>query len=274
MGKELVKAGSAYSAFQLVLKYARYWFGASSGKGHGIHSPFVFDFIQHALNDRHHYQEYAQVEALRKKLLRNQSRLAMEDMGAGSAAPAGERTVAAIAASAAKSPKLAQLLFRVVHYYQPSSILELGTSLGISACYLSLGNPRAAVVTGEGNRHIAAVARKNFSSLGIEGIHITEGNFNETLDRMIALAPGPELIFIDGNHRKEPTLKYFSRLLQVVPASSVMIFDDIHWSAEMESAWEAIKDDPSVMLTVDLFFMGFIFFRPEFKVKQHFTIRY
>lgn len=274
MGKEFVKAGLGYSPIRMVAKYARYWLGASNGKGHGIHSPFVFDFVQKILNDHHPYKEYVQVENLRKELLNTQTHIASEDMGAGSGRAPGPGTVAGITNSAAKSRKLAQLLFRVARYYQPSSIIELGTSMGISTCYLSLANPQAVIITGEGNRHIAAIARKNFNRLGISAIHLAEGNFNETLEQMIASAPSPGLVFIDGNHREEPTIKYFRQLLPCMPSSSVMIFDDIHWSAEMESAWAAIKDHPAVMLTIDLFFMGFIFFRPEFKVKQHFIIRY
>ena len=81
-----------------------------------------------------------------------------------------------------------------------------------------------------------------------------------------------DLIFIDGNHRKEPTLSYFEKLLPLVHNDSVMILDDIHWSKEMEEAWEEIKKHPSVKVTIDTFFQGFVFFRRE-QVKEHFVIR-
>jgi predicted O-methyltransferase YrrM len=91
---------------------------------------------------------------------------------------------------------------------------------------------------------------------------------------MLSSLPAVDLAFIDGNHRKLPTLNYFHELLPVLSSASAIVFDDIHWSAEMESAWENIKNHPQVMLTIDVFFMGIIFFRPEFRVKQHFVIRY
>jgi len=53
-----------------------------------------------------------------------------------------------------------------------------------------------------------------------------------------------------------------------------LVFDDIHWSAEMEKAWLEIKSHPSVQYTIDIFFLGFVFFRPDFKVKQNFSIRF
>ena len=55
---------------------------------------------------------------------------------------------------------------------------------------------------------------------------------------------------------------------------TILIFDDIHWSAEMEKAWAEIKANPSVTLTIDLFFIGLVFVRKAQKEKEHFIIRY
>jgi predicted O-methyltransferase YrrM len=83
-----------------------------------------------------------------------------------------------------------------------------------------------------------------------------------------------DLAFIDGNHRKQPTLDYFTKLLNHSTTSTILIFDDIHWSEEMEAAWSVIQQNPSVTLTIDLFFIGLVFLNPTFKVKQHFSIRF
>jgi hypothetical protein len=42
----------------------------------------------------------------------------------------------------------------------------------------------------------------------------------------------------------------------------------------MEKAWDEIKKQEEVTLTIDLFYIGIVFFRKENKQKQHFTIRY
>ena len=42
----------------------------------------------------------------------------------------------------------------------------------------------------------------------------------------------------------------------------------------MEEAWNEIKQHTSVTLTIDLFFIGIVFFRTEQKTKEHFTIRF
>lgn len=264
-----------YSRWQLAKKYFHYYFTASNGKGHGVHSPFVFDFIIHVLNDKTPYEAYRPIEALRGKLLRDQTILTVEDFGAGSAiSNTRQRSIASIARNAAKSQKLGQLLHRIAQYYKPATILELGTSLGISSAYMALGNPAARVLTGEGSGAIATQAKANFRALGLERIELVQGNFDATLPVMLQQLHTIGLAFLDGNHRLEPTLHYFEQLIPYLTEHSIVIVDDIHWSEGMEQAWEQIKGNPAATLSIDLFFIGLVFFRKDFKVKQHFVVRF
>ncbi|MFT3933576.1 MAG: class I SAM-dependent methyltransferase [Chitinophagaceae bacterium] len=264
-----------YSASRLAAKFIRYYITASNGKGHGIHSPFVFDFIIHVLNDKRNFYAYQQIEQLRNELIADERILEIDDFGAGTVSGnKKQRKLSDIARRVAKSPKLGKLLLRIANYYQPSVMLELGTSLGLSAAYLSSGNPAAKLITCEGASAVAAVARENFYRLQLNNIKVIEGNFDDTLPGILQSVDNIDVAFIDGNHRKQPTLDYFEQLLQKKNSQSILIFDDIHWSAEMEEAWAAIKNHPSVMLTVDLFFIGIVFFNPDFKVKQDFIIRF
>lgn len=264
-----------FSSWQLIKKYADYYLTASNGRGHGIHSPFVYDFVRRVLIDKRQFYAYNQVEALRRKLLLDETVLEVEDFGAGSAiSKTNQRPVSSIARHAAKSRKWAQLLFRIVNYYQPSTILELGTSLGISTAYMAMANPQAHIITAEGSSAIAAQAKKNFQSLQLSSIQQVTGNFDDTLPGILSTLPRLDLAFIDGNHRYEPTVRYFNQLSPSLHAGSIVIFDDIHWSADMEQAWHAVKENSAVRLSIDLFFIGLVFFSDQFKVKQHFTIRF
>ena len=271
-----------YSSFQLSFKYLHYCFNASNGKGHGIHSPFVFDFITKVLNDKIHYPEYDAIEKLRNELLNDKTLLTIEDLGAGSSVdktnlPAGQasqRTVASIAKNAMKSKKYGQLLFRIVKKYKPQNILELGTSLGITTSYLASATPEAKVFTMEGSKVIADKALNNFKLLNLLNIKLIKGNFNETLTTVVHDLLSVDFAFIDGNHRKEPTIQYFNSVISKINNFSIVVLDDIHWSREMEEVWDICKKNESVTLSIDLFFMGFLFFRKEMKEKQHFTIRF
>lgn len=264
-----------YSSFQLGFKYLNYYFTASNGKGHGIHSPFVFDLVSKVLNDETEYEDYRQIESIRKQLLQDKTVLTIQDFGAGSTTGLSkQRSIQQIAGSSLKKPKYARLLYRLVKYFQPKQILELGTSLGITTTYLAAANKDSAVITLEGSTAIASVADMNFQQMQLTNIMIVTGNFDHTLKPAISQMPTINFAFIDGNHRKEPTLSYFHQLLEKSNESTVMVFDDIHWSKEMEEAWEEIKQHSSVTLTIDLFFIGLVFLRKEQKQKEHFIIRF
>lgn len=265
-----------YSAFQLAIKYLHYYITAANGKGHGIHSPFVYDLVIKVLNDKTKYKAYTEIEEHRTVLLKNETILTVEDFGAGSAKGlTKQRAVKQVAATSLKPKKYAQLLYRLVNYFQPMQILELGTSLGITTSYLSTAKPDSVVITMEGSPAIAEVAKQQFEALQLSNIKIITGNFDETLPAVIDKAMQPfNFIFIDGNHRKEPTLRYFEQLIAKADHDTVFVFDDIHWSKEMEEAWEIVKQHPSVTLTVDLFFIGLVFLRKEQKEREHFVIRF
>jgi predicted O-methyltransferase YrrM len=264
-----------YSHWQLVKKYFWYYLTASNGKGHGMHSPFIFHFITKVLNDKKHYKEYETVEALRKEMLEDETVLNIQDFGAGSSiAKTNQRTIASIAKNAAKPKKFGQLLFRMVKSYQPETILELGTSLGITTSYLSLAKSNARLITMEGANEVASIASKNFKEPGLTNITIEQGNFDNTLPAVVRGLSSVDFAFIDGNHRQQPTENYFHQLLPKINNDSILIFDDIHWSKEMEAAWDTIKNHPSVRCTVDLFFIGIVSFRKEFYEKEHFVIRF
>jgi predicted O-methyltransferase YrrM len=264
-----------YSPFTSGFKYLKYWLTAKNGKGHGIHSPFVFDFVTLVLNDTGNYYCYPPIEEERQRLLNDQTELNILDLGAGSRkGKQNKRCVREIAKNALKPVKYSQLLFRLANYYKSENILELGTSLGITTAYLSLANHAAHVITLEGVPDIAVQAKKTFSNLGIKNVSLVEGNFDDTLLQALHSLKKVDFAYIDGNHRLEPTLRYFETLYPFLHEHSIVVFDDIHWSSEMELAWNTIIADSRVTLTIDLFFLGVAFFKKEFKVKQHFAIRF
>lgn len=264
-----------YGPLQLTGKYLRYYLTASNGKGHGVHSPFVFDFIRQVLLDKTVYEDYAVIEGQRKKLLLDEHPVTIDDLGAGSATIKNrERKINAIARTSLKLPKYAQLLYRVVKRYNPGTILELGTSLGITSAYLAKAVPETKLITAEGSSAIAGIARSTFAALALKNVELVEGDFAVTLPGILEKNQRIGLAFIDGNHRKEPTLDYFRQILPCCDSDSILVFDDIHWSAGMEAAWSQIKSHPRVTLTIDLFFMSFVFFNADINHAQHFVIRF
>lgn len=236
-----------------------------------MHSPFVYDLVTKCFYDKKNYSEYEALANYRSHLLQNHDLITIIDFGSGSKVfKSDKRSIRSIAKTSGTSLKNAKLLFRIVKYFRPASILELGTNLGIGTYALALGNMQSKITTIEGCSEILKVARQQFSTQSVSNISIIHGHFQEKIAELTH--EKWDLIFFDGHHSKDATLIYFEMLLPTAHNDSVFIFDDIYWSKGMTEAWEIIKKHPQVTVTVDVFNCGIVFFRRE-QLKESFKIR-
>ena len=203
----------------------------------------------------------------------NKNKIEVTDFGAGSRIfKSNTRAINQIAKTAGISSKRAELLFRITNYFQPTTILEIGTSLGLATSALSLGNKNAKITTLEGCAATVLVAKKQFVEFNLNNIETLVSEFSAYLKNQQPSTTNYQLIYFDGNHSMSATLKYFELLLPTITNETVWIFDDIHWSAEMEATWTIIKNHPKVTVTIDTFQWGIVFFRKEQPI-EHFVIR-
>ncbi|WP_121365630.1 O-methyltransferase [Flavobacterium limicola] len=244
---------------------------------HAVHSPFVFSLLTKCFYDKKSKPEYAALKKYRNSLLANINTIEVTDFGVGSKIfKSNTRIIAKIAKTAGISPKRAELLFRITHYFQPDSILEIGTSLGLATAALSVGSKsvgrKAKIITLEGCPNTMALAKSQFQVFHFDNVNPIVSEFNSYLDDLRLSTLDFKLIYFDGNHSKKATLDYFELLLPTITNETVWIFDDIHWSSEMEEVWKIIKKHPKVTVTIDTFQWGLVFFRRE-QPKEHFVIR-
>jgi predicted O-methyltransferase YrrM len=241
-----------------------------------IHSPFVFDFYRNVLTSHQAFTQFRVINRLRKELETASRFIKRKDLGAcAKDYPSDQRFVRVkdVVHNSSVSAKYGEFLFRLVRHYKPSTMLELGTSLGISAIYLGLAAPESRIVTIEGCLDSANLARENFEKAGLKNISVITGTFEEKLETALKEVPAPDLIYIDGNHRKEPTLAYFDRCLPHIHSGTIFVLDDIHWSAGMEAAWSTIRAHPRSKVCIDIYHMGIVFFN-EGLSKEEFTLRF
>ncbi|WP_117880633.1 O-methyltransferase [Aureibaculum luteum] len=239
---------------------------------HGVHSPFVFKLLTECFYDKTGKPWYSKFRDYRRSLLKNNSSIAVKDFGAGSKAlDKQERNVADIAKNAGITLKRAQLLGRLVSYFDIEHTLEIGTSLGISTAAMRMANLNNSIITLEGCPNTAQIATHSFDAFGLKYIHLEIGSFVETLPKMLKNNTF-DLIYFDGNHQKQATIDYFLACLPHIHNESVFIFDDIYWSKGMSEAWQYIKNHPSVTVSIDTFYWGIVFFRKE-QEKEAFVVR-
>lgn len=240
-----------------------------------LHSPFVYRLYTECIKKDRQEKAFAPIEQLRQALLHDQRLLSYPDPGSGShvAKNNAQRTVQHIAKYSLKPAAQARLLHRLVCYFAPTTVLELGSSLGISTCYMAAALPtQSKLHTIEGAAPVAALAQAHIEQLGYsQQVHLTEGLFDEVMPALLPTLNAVDLAYIDGNHRYAPTVDYVKQLLPYLHNNSVVILDDIYWSKEMQQAWQQVKQLPHVTVSIDLFHFGLLFFRKE-QVKEHFIL--
>ena len=256
----------------MILDYLKYLFRA--GNEHSLHSPFLYEFYLKVLKDSKPQNDFAGIEDLRENLLSDNREIEITDFGAGSKLySSNKRKVKEIAKNAQKPARLAQLFYRIIKYYNYQTILDLGTSLGATTAYLAKANPNGVVYTFEGCPNTASIAKENFRELGIGNIEVIVGDLNNTLQLQLEKIDKIDFAFFDANHRLEPTIEYFEKCLAKAHEDTCFIFDDIYWSAGMKKAWEHIKNHPQATVSIDIFWVGIVFFRKK-QPKQSFVLRF
>ncbi|MCX2474187.1 class I SAM-dependent methyltransferase [Pedobacter sp. MC2016-05] len=258
--------------FQFITDYIKHRLTAKTR--HGTHSPFVYKLADGVIYDFSEKSQYKNIEEQRKKLFSDDSKITVTDLGAGSHLNKNRtKKISEIAKNALKSPRLAKLIYRLAQNTDPKTAIELGTCLGITSSYLAKACPEAEIITIEGCPQTAEVAKRNFRDLHLNNIELHVGNFDLILPDIIVKQPSLDFVYIDGNHRKDATLNYFKWCLPKVTENSLLIFDDIYWSKGMKEAWEEIKSHPEVTVTVDLFWIGLVYFKKG-QAKEHFKLKF
>ncbi len=258
----------------LAKSYAAYL--AKAKTRYKVHSPFIFDLVENVLKDKTNYPEYRKIETYKKNI--SKSKTIIETVDFGSRAESKHYTtsmeeVGDIVKRRSQRKRQARLLFRLSKHFQPQNILEFGTAAGISTAYIKAPVPESKMITMEGCASLADVAASNLRKLKINHLDFSIGNFDVTLPKVLKKFKKLDFVFFDGNHRREPTLNYFHQCVELAHEDTLFIFDDIHWSPGMEDAWDIIKKDNRISITLDVFWFGLVFFRKGVP-KQDFVIRY
>lgn len=241
-----------------------------------IHSPFLFSLMQQVFDDRGGPEHFKAIEALRTRFLKSNDVIQVEDMGAGSVKDglAHDRKVSRIASSALQKPRYARFLYRLATYIQARTIVEMGTSLGITTRYLALAaGKEGKVITLEGSRGVAAYVQQGLTEGDTANTELVTGHFDDTLLPVLQQYQPVDFLFIDGNHRSAAVKKYFDEALPFLHPGAVVVVDDIHWSADMKQGWNDLIKHEAVTLSLDIFQFGVLFLNQDLS-RQHFILRY
>lgn len=257
-----------------ICEYIRHLFYFRHRKGFGIHSPYIFEFVNKLVFNGAKIHVPKELTDSHRKLKKDPRKIPVIELGAPSNVnSSGERSVASFVRGSSVTIKYGKLLYRICRWFEPDQIIELGTGLGISTLYLASACPGAQTLTIEGNKHRAAFAEDLLESLGLEAVSIYQGDIGEVLESLVPNIQGNFVAYVDGNHRYEPTMAYLRALVGACEKEAVIIMDDIYWSKEMSLAWRELLRWPEVRVSIDLYQMGILMLRKDLH-KADYKIRF
>lgn len=254
-----------------IKNFLKFYFRATTL--YNVHSPFVYEFVDFIFRNKLNEDFEKQIKIERNALDNSSQEIEVLDLGAGSKSTKISKTdkVSRIAKTAVSGKLKSLWLHNICAYFKPDFLIEMGTSLGISTAHLAQNASK--VTSLEGNPAIASQAQKVFKNLELKNIEIVTGNFDETLLECLEKNELPDMVYLDGNHTYDATLRYFNQLNSSRNEHEmVLIFDDIYWSDGMMQAWEEIKKHPDISLSIDIYYFGLIFFKTNTVAPKHYTL--
>ena len=268
--------------------WVRHLLTARNTGGYGVHSPYLFEWVRMVMDDKNSYYVWAAIERVREQMLVDERMIDFVDYGSGQLSTDNcqlktesidRRKVCDIAKQSLAKKKYAQMLARLVNWMgdrvmdngKGLTIVELGTSLGVTTAYLAAMDAKNTVLTYEGCEAVAAVAKENWKRLGLKNITCRVGKIDaEALAEELSRV---DVAFVDANHTYAGTRMYVNILLEKMHEKSVLVIDDIHHSREMEKVWQEICADDRVTTSMDLYQMGLVFLDKNYW-KRHYKMIY
>jgi predicted O-methyltransferase YrrM len=245
---------------------------------HSLQSPFLYSFYTNCIKTSLNGEIPAELENMRQGWLQSDEVVVVEDHGAGSRLGGRKRRkisdIARVGISSGNTCLLTCLLLtELVRFFRPRLVIELGTSLGISA--MSLGFDRQTpVITIEAAEALCDLAQSHFRQHGYHNIRLERGPIDECLPMVLAQEElNADLVFIDANHRSEALIRYVGWLKTHLSEHAVIVVDDIRWSADMYAGWKELCADEAFQLSLDLRALGILIKRPEL-VKRHYFLHF
>ncbi len=254
-----------------LLSFGRHLISAKS-KGHGVHSPLAYALCENVFFNSLRFYDLNELKKIRDELLKNEEEIETGNFGAGSRTfNHSKRTVADIVKRGTSKTKQSEILYKLANYLRINTCVELGTSVGLNTLYLATQNRAGKVISVEGSSALVNFAKDLAIKNKVNNILFLNKTFEVAIPEILANVHEPALVYFDGDHSYEATQIYFTALLPLARGTNVFVFDDIYWSREMTKAWKEISSHPSVRLSIDTFYAGFLFF--DDAIKEPLTYR-
>lgn len=236
-------------------------------RGYGVHSPFVFNLITKVIEERCSYYSFYDIELIRKQLLFRDDIIAYPDKQ--QKGKLRRRTVGEIVEREAIKPKHGALLFRLANYFKPQSILQLGSSMGLSTLYLTSYASGLKCIALENIPEFAPIARIAYEKGARNPVDLRTGSNKELLPQALEELKQVDFVFFNTLYEQPDNVWLFNECTKYVHDGSLFVFEGIKASRKMREFWKEICACPEVTVTIDLYSMGIVFFNKKLHKRNY-----
>jgi len=240
-------------------------------KGHGVHSPFVYNLITKVIREKGSFYRFKDIELLRKRLLYNNEPIPYPYPGREGKQQ--QTTIAKIVSREAIRPKTGALLFRLTNYFKSQCILHIGSSMGLSTLYLTSYAPGLRCVSLGTIPEFAPIAEWVYKEAARTTIDQHIGNLNELLPVILKEDAGFDFVFFNNRREQEDTLHLFTLCMQYIHTDCVFVIDGIRNNKRTLSHWKEICTKQEVTVSLDLYNLGIVFVNKKL-YKRNYKVYY
>ena len=176
-------------------------------KGFGVHSPFAFYFIINVLRERLPYYAYTNIELRRNMALNLSARISRH------------RRVISI--------KNAKMLFRIACYFTPETILQIGTTYGVSTTAILDVERRSKLVICPGAETCTPIYKKVTQRYGDRIIHAEDIESALKTYSEISVAGRAPFILVNSIDTDNDANILYPYLMDALENDGVVIFRNI-----------------------------------------------
>lgn len=248
---------------QYFWKYLSYLFHAKHRKGFGIHSPFVFYLVTMVIEETLPYYRFVQIENLRTLLNKTKKKIKENKNGVET-----ERRISEFVRESSISPSYDQLLFRLVNFFKPRNVVEIGTSIGITSLYLATSDTHRPVYTIGESKELADFAHTTFGKVGLQNIIQQTGNVETKLPVVLSKEKNIDFVYFGRQTSVEAIQKSLSLLSSSFTSKTVIMLSDL-WKDERKELWETMKKQSGVRVSIEMFHYGILIFNEDLQCENY-----
>jgi len=225
-------------------------------KGHGVHSPFVYNFITKIVEEKATFYAFDEIEKCRREILSQKNDLSI------------------LTAKETQSTKYGALLFRIVNFFRCQTVLQIGGSTGIMSLYLAMASKHCDCFALEERQNLLNTIRDFALAHNLNKLHCVEGDAKEALIKLQSVSTKTDLIFINQLPASISTEELLSLCQSLRHKETIMIINEIMRNKSMKKLWMTMRSHPQTRVSIDLFALGILFFDdrlPKKHYKTHFN---